>query len=448
MRVTVTDPRPSADPAPPVAGDLRFQWLIAVLAAFLPLLVVLTATVDYTGTDAYGTLLVSEQILDNGTITLDAYDSETVPDTWHFIDVRGSTYYFYPLGASLFSLPVVALAKARGVEVSASETGLQTIVAALLAAATVLLMYGLARYFVRHRTALFLALAFWFGSSLASTNGTALWSHDFGVVFALVALIGLVSATTRGNTWAWIPLGAGLFCAYLSRPTFALLAVLILPYALWKARRVGILAIVLGGALLLGFMAFSMRVYGTLLPPYYEARSEMTAASFGPGLAGVLFSPSRGLLVYMPIVVMIPVMAAIDWGQARRRLGLLTIAVAWPVLQILMIATWPMWYGGVSFGPRLLVDAMPGLFLATVLVWPASLARSAARVAVAAWVVLAAFGIYVHTAQGLYNPSTYFWNRPPERNTSTILWDWRYPQFLHSDAREVQRQLDYANGGP
>jgi len=59
-----------------------------------------------------------------------------------------------------------------------------------------------------------------------------------------------------------------------------------------------------------------------------------------------------------------------------------------------------------------------------------------------------AASIYVNTVQGLFNPATLDWNLPAGYDTSEIQWDWRYPQFLHSDAREIQRQFDYATGGP
>ena len=45
----------------------------------------------------------------------------------------------------------------------------------------------------------------------------------------------------------------------------------------------------------------------------------------------------------------------------------------WFALYIMMISRWPNWWGGHSFGPRLLTDALPALFIITVLVWKIAL---------------------------------------------------------------------------
>jgi hypothetical protein len=81
------------------------------------------------------------------------------------------------------------------------------------------------------------------------------------------------------------------------------------------------------------------------------------AGPFWEGFYGLLVSPSRGLLVYSPILILA------GWGMFRvwrdprfERLRPLSVAV---VLLLVLQAPWFNWHGGWSFGYRLMVDAMP-----------------------------------------------------------------------------------------
>ena len=179
------------------------------------------------------------------------------------------------------------------------------------------------------------------------------------------------------------------------------------------------------------------------MPPYYQPQR---LASLDPlvGILGNLVSPSRGLLVFVPFVALIPLLALVRPRPGRSRLRLLVLAIGWPVVTVVAVGRFPDWYGGWSYGPRLLTEVVPGLFLATVLVWPAAFRSVAARVLLGGWIVLAGFGVYVHTVQGLFNPWTLEWNASPEVNADPdTLWDWRYPQFLHNEQRHAQRLVDY-----
>ncbi len=81
------------------------------------------------------------------------------------------------------------------------------------------------------------------------------------------------------------------------------------------------------------------------------------AGNFLEGLYGQLISPSRGLLVYSPIL------GFSLWGMAlawRRRRYWLLRPMSVAVLMLLLVQSkWFNWHGGWSYGYRLMVDAMP-----------------------------------------------------------------------------------------
>jgi hypothetical protein len=76
----------------------------------------------------------------------------------------------------------------------------------------------------------------------------------------------------------------------------------------------------------------------------------------GPGALGLLFSPSRGLVVFSPVVLVI--LAAQLRGPHRWLLVTTLLAAA---IQFAIYASFSVWWGGHTFGPRYLLDLLPAL---------------------------------------------------------------------------------------
>jgi hypothetical protein len=98
-----------------------------------------------------------------------------------------------------------------------------------------------------------------------------------------------------------------------------------------------------------------------MLPPYYAASRMVAPSSFTAGLQGILFSPSRGFLVFTPVMVFAISGFVLSLREPEQRP--LQIAVGIIVVGIVsIIAAWPEgWWGGHSFGPRLMTDVVPFL---------------------------------------------------------------------------------------
>ena len=62
----------------------------------------------------------------------------------------------------------------------------------------------------------------------------------------------------------------------------------------------------------------------------------------------------------------------------------------------------------------------------------------------AAVIVSGLLATYINTYQGLLNPYGMYWNRNPNVDKHPeYLFDWRYPQFLHSQSRHAERLVEF-----
>jgi hypothetical protein len=152
-----------------------------------------------------------------------------------------------------------------------------------------------------------------------------------------------------------------------------------------------------------------------------------TSGSFGDltGLAGVLVSPSRGLLIFSPVVLL----AAAGGGAAIR--GGWRRPPAWCLLaaafQYVLYGTYAVWWGGHTYGPRYMLDLLP--LLAPVAI--AGAERLARPRAYAAAGVALAWSIGVAATGAFYYPNDR-WNTDPADvdRYHDRLWEWSDSQIV------------------
>jgi hypothetical protein len=425
-----------------------FPFLLALSVA----LVVVTSRARDVRSDPRATLVAAQVLLRHGTLALDSLSPEAKKDAAHVLVERGGHLHSrFPLGTSLLSLPVVAIATVLGVELERYENErlLQVLLAASISVGIVLLLVRIARRWLPPGHALALAAVGWFGTSFSSTQATALWSHDFATLLALLAIALALSLTGAGPeaNRRGLAIGACLFFAYLSRPTLSVLAPAMLAYLGARDRAVALRAAAALAAFLALFVVVSSVSLGQPLPDYYLPQ-RLAGSDYGAALFGNLLSPSRGLLVFSPFLLL-PLIFFRDAaaGLARER-PLVLLAVLWPLGHLLLVSRLRHWWGGYSYGPRFMTDVLPGLYV-LVAVTLASAHERKSRAATHVFAVLAAWSILVHTVQGLYNPAVKRWNAEPSIDLHPeLVFDWRYPQFLHTQARHRERLAEHGAGHP
>jgi hypothetical protein len=391
----------------------------------------------YAKMDPRGSSLVAQSIIEHGTIRVDGYRLPAAP--WLFEVKNRHTYSTYPLGTPIFILPFVANALRHGHDMQSDKTDfrLQKRLAGCTLIAFLFLAYFILRSFVEPVTSALAAAGWTLGSGIMSTMGAALWSINLAVIFESVVVLILVRYFT-GQSRQLRPFLIGLlvFAGYLCRPSAALLAVPSTILILRESKLAAAKLVATFWLLMLGLCFFSLREFGTWLPEYYSLYAPnavgISLQHWRKALYGLIFGPARGLFVYQPFLVVILLVIVCSVKTLWRK-PLFWFAVSWVVLDIILVSRWPMWWGGGSFGSRLLVESFPGWVILTGLAFAeGSVLREHAVSYTLSFGILVGLGIFIHSYQGLYNWSTWQWNGAPRSlgNDPTNYYDWRYPQFL------------------
>ncbi len=178
------------------------------------------------------------------------------------------------------------------------------------------------------------------------------------------------------------------------------------------------LAIPLAAGLLLA--SYNLYVFQHLSGGYAVA---VLQGSILPGLAGLFVSPGRGLLIYTP-VVLFALCAFLPAAPAARRQHspLMVTAVAFIILESLVISRSIIWWGGYCWGPRLLTELIPPLMVLMAIgvqaidrPWPRR-----------AFAVLALYSILIQAVGVFFYPNGH-WDAIPQPVDAANgrLWNWR-----------------------
>jgi hypothetical protein len=442
---------------PSRAEDIFFA--AAVFVVFL--LIFRVAPVDQVMDSRY-TTAVSRALVRTGSLALplDEEPGRYGRLPYQLQRVGNDVRHFYPAAPAILNAPVVAAYMALGISpvdergeyLPVVEMRILAMLAALQAAALCAVLYLLARRFVDPRWALATVALFGLGTQIFSTISRSYWTHAWATLLLSLGLLMMTSARVRSSRSGMAALATILSWGFFCRPTLAL-AILGITMVLFRSHRDSRLGwYAATGAAWAGlFLARSMALFGTVLPPYFGVAhyagelSETSPgwSSYPEAVLGTLLSPSRGLFIYVPLFLWILCMAAVH----RRHLGRRDLALC---SGIVVIAHWQLvslsaaWYGGLAFGPRLFSDLVPWFFLLTVLLIQslASGGRSQ-RFLMSAWqpvllTLVLMFSIFVNT-RGAFSQDTVRWN--PKEIAKTLpdpesgfqpagIWSWRYPQFL------------------
>jgi hypothetical protein len=258
-------------------------------------------------------------------------------------------------------LPAIAYLKLQGWDPRQFDEVariMEKLVASLLAAASVMLLYLLLRRRAEPGTAVLLTLAYAFGTTTWAISSQALWTHGFAQ-FLIVATLLLIT----GPCTAFRAAAAGFLCALIAcnRQPDAILAAGLGLYALWWAGRRAWLFLA-AGALPVGLvLAYNLGVVGHIAGAYALVYApDFLKHDVLAGVAGLLFSPTRGLFVFSPFLLFVPCFLLSVLRDHRYR-GLTAAIGTAAVLQLILYGMGD-WRQGISFGPRWQTDLLPILF--------------------------------------------------------------------------------------
>jgi hypothetical protein len=381
--------------------------------------------------DSVPAALIPVALVLDGTIFLDRFDAEEHRrwKPYWLVATPHGTASIYPIATPLLATPILALPillqQWRHPLTPEAWRDLavgryQDVAAALIAALAVALFHRVCRMlgFARGLTVA-LTLIFAFGSEMMSTASQALWQHGPGILLLLGAMAALLRLP-RGRWGAVLAFGLCLGLAVAVRPTNLLLAAPLGLVALLRAPRRALVAALVAAVALAPFVLYNLWLFGSPFGGYGGRLEWPGAAPFAIAMAGCLVSPGRGLLLYFPATLLAIVLLArrrAPWGDA-----LVPALVLGSLLQLAIVAAWPMWWGGHSFGPRLLSEVQPLILLLLGLAFPVEVAaRRAAGVALGIALALCV-GVQ---ALGAYSWATMYWNADPVSvdDDTGRLWD-------------------------
>jgi hypothetical protein len=298
---------------------------------------------------------VAASVVQEGDLDLDEYP-EVDPPFARTVGARRLS--IYPPLSPVMAAPVFGAARAA---FALDETG-----TALAGKAAASLFSGLAAgalfmavgYRRPRDEAAIAALLFAFGTSVWSTS-QALWQHPAAVLFLCLALLCLVRAD-HDPAWAGragLPLALAVAVRHAD---FVLAALLALGVAVRWPRKIP--HFLLWAAAPVAFvLAYNRAYFGSPFEHGFADAAGRFAEPLGPGHLGLLVSPAKGLFVFTPIaaLALAGLFRAVRLGERWLPLTLLlALAGHW-----LLVGFWSEWHGGRAWGPRLMTDALPLLFL-------------------------------------------------------------------------------------
>ena len=277
-----------------------------------------------------------------------------------------------PLLVSPLYLPAVIWLNTHGWEqprIDRVAVLMEKVSASFLASiASVLMFLVLRREGIRW--SLPLAIVFAFGTNTWMISSQALWQHGSGELLVALALL-LVNPgeSAPASPARTALLGAVCVLMAANRPPDALIAGAIVLFVLWGPGRGALwsrkrcaLWLLVGAALpLAALLYYNLDFIGNLAGGYGLAPHKKFIRLNLSGMAGLLVSPARGLLVFSPFFVFIPV-GLIRRLRAPNSRGL-AVALSFAVAAQFILYSQGDWRAGVSWGPRWLTDLLP------ILVW-------------------------------------------------------------------------------
>lgn len=354
-------------------------------------------------------------------------------------DLRGNYRSAYPLPSALAAGATAwILSAVRLIDLDAPLAAqlVAKVTASWLTALTVVCAFLTAARRLPTRQAAVLALGLGLGTNLWTGVSQTLWQQETALLSIMAAVLLLDTATP--SVLRALAVGALLGFAGWARlqfaPTIAVLMVSVLIRWGMKAAVAAVLPLLAFAGVAIGINLTwfghplgALAALETLHPSVHAVRGSFESKPW-LSAAGLLFSPSRGLLVFSPVVAI----AAAGLAEAIR--GRSDSPLRWSLIaaigQFVLYCLYKVWWAGHSYGPRYALDLLPLLVPLAIAGFPA-VTKSRALTTIAAvaliWsVTVSAAGAFVYPAEQ--------WNIDPSDvdRRHERLWDWRDSQIMRT----------------
>lgn len=417
-------------------------WRAAGLFVVLPLLALYL--INNAITDSHDTKpalytaisLVTEGNLDIGEFYVDEADQEladeALPYNVRLVDDRRLSNY--PIGMTVPAVPIALLSRITGAELQTEKVHLrlEKLIGAIVAAVAMGVFFLIALHLMPAGPAVLGTYLVAAGSTMFSTNALGLWQHGGVVLWSLIILL---VEFRRPTAFSQGTVLQAICCALLlmTRLSSGIFILLVGLWVLFRAPGRAILLGVLAAVAALPWVILNLLLYENFVGPSgIQMEGSRWVNPLSSAMTGVLFSPSRGLFVYQPWLVLVLVSVAVGFRSQRRwrvrAPGWWLVCGLTLLTHIVLVSAWSMWWGGHCWGSRLLAGVIP---LGGLLVLPAigQLWRNpSGRVVLILLLILSTLPHWprVLTDAAHWNVEPVNVDEHPQR-----LWSWRDSPLLH-----------------
>ncbi len=295
------------------------------------------------------------------------YFSTSDTPIYFFGNTRGHWVSAYPITLPIIATPLYWLVLtfininpadiAKTVELASA---MEKFTASLIASTSVVFMYLLLKKITNKQYALILTLVYAFGTNTWVTSSQALWQQGFSVLVITMALYTLFSLEKRPNLLIFTGLLTAL--AVTERFSNIIFAIILTVYVFYRYRPYIIKFLSFPVVLATLFIYYNMYYYGSLIGGY--AGNQLFGNPLS-GLFNLMLNPNRGLFIYSPITIFgfIGLFYLLRNLREYKHRDFYLITIISFISGLAFLATWPFWWGGAVYGPRIFVDLLPFLII-------------------------------------------------------------------------------------
>lgn len=277
----------------------------------------------------------------------------------------------FPIMTSILSLPVFVPSILLGMPLTWENLALLGHIsgALIMALAGLFLFKTLKEGFgLNDKKSTLLTVLFLFATVNFAMLSQAMWQHGTLQLLSVLAIYFFLKQQKIPEKYE-CALYSGLFfgLAFLARPTAGLPIVLIELYLVLtnrhKLNNLFKTAVTFMSGLLIAFSFFlwynSAYYYDIQNQGYSEQLFKNWLSPFPISFLGVWLSPSKGILIFSPVLIFSFVGLYLAIKSKIEKVGLYKIFASIIILHTLVISFWKHWYGGWSFGYRMSSDVIP-----------------------------------------------------------------------------------------
>ncbi|WP_321508349.1 glycosyltransferase family 39 protein [uncultured Methanoregula sp.] len=239
------------------------------------------------------------------------------------------------------------------------------VASALIAALSCIVLYLTLKKLVSNQIAIISTCIFAFATATWSISSQALWQHGIAELLLILMIYLIVRNEEVPSSSNMVGLGllAGLFI--FNRPPDAVLLIPVLGYIIFRYRnrlRYFLAAGIVSG---IPFLVYNYCIFGNIFGGYINNLSLFHLDwQFWSSYLALLVSPSRGLFIYSPVLVLSIIgYFRLDTIKNQNIAAMLRWFGPVILFDILVYSLFYDWKGGYCFGPRFLTGMLPVLVI-------------------------------------------------------------------------------------